>query len=80
MCPPVNRDVRVLEIRSLFVSSTLYESKLLVFEMAAIDTWILKRTPHEFTDSWIVQEGIERLHPLCLLGMIWDQIGLLCSW
>lgn len=51
MCPPVNQDVRVLEIRSLFVSSTLCENKLLVFEMAAIDTWILKRTPHEFTDS-----------------------------
>lgn len=52
MCPSVNRDVHLLEmIVSLLVSSTLWESKLLVFEIAAIDTWILKRTPHEFMES-----------------------------
>ena len=38
MYPPVNRDVRVLAIMSLLVSSTLWESKLVIFEMAAIDT------------------------------------------
>lgn len=51
MYPNVNWDMHVLEIMSLLVSSALWESKLLAFEMTAIETWILERIPCQSVES-----------------------------